>query len=133
MALDTVPLDRKRGLAFVAGTAGLALLHLQHTVMGVVSACLENTVMTVAAGIDSKMLAMAERQRAEGWDLDLHVAGRMASGTVTQLLQPRIILVVAGAAGFAFFHLGHGDGLVAGTDDMEQGVVTGRAVIAFGR
>ncbi len=61
VAFLAVPLDRKRSLAFVAGTAGFALLHLGHGVGVAFVTGFKQFSMTVIAGKRHvKMLLVAE-------------------------------------------------------------------------
>lgn len=60
MALITIPLDAEDGRAVMAYSAGSTFFHLGHGYPFVIRPGIIGLVMTIAAGVDIKMLVMIE-------------------------------------------------------------------------
>jgi hypothetical protein len=68
---------------------------------------------------------VAESYRSRFLDLEGNIRNLMTLDTVLEIESP--FAVMAGAAGFAFFHIGHGESVLAA--EIENGIMTGLAVI----
>jgi len=94
---------------YVTGAAGHAFLHLLHDDPLVFRGGKVEFDMAIAALIQTSMKFVAEFHVPRILQLEIHIPGGMTLRTVIGLKCR--FAVMTGAAGFALFHLSHGDGL----------------------
>lgn len=114
-------------LVAVAGTAGLAAFHLLHSYSGGASGSAEYFRMAFTATVHLGMNLVAEWHITGilGGESQLFDGVAFAAGRQGERFSAFII--VAGAAGFALFHLGHGDVLIGA--GRENRWMAGRAIL----
>ncbi len=115
--------DGEGGRTVVAGAAELALLHGGHGDTPGRDSGANDSIVTVPAGIERRMDAVAESGYAGLFYGDGHLHGLPVARAALPADREGGCAVMAGAAGIPLFHLGHGPPAVAGAG-LEQIVVT---------
>ncbi len=85
--------------------------------------------MTIGACEHAEMFAVFKGQRSEIGNGDRYGINRVTDRTIFQLRSFWIFLVVAGPAGFPFFHFGHRNSRIVFTGNMKNRIMAGRTVI----
>lgn len=124
------PFYGKSGLAVMAGSTGIAALHLCHVETPDHAAGRENTVMAFVTFVKSGMELVTENDRSGLLDLDPYLLGRHVATVAVTLDGERKDAVMAGAAGAVLLHFRHGVTYVF-TVWGKESIVTVTAAVHF--
>ena len=126
MTLHTV-FRLKCTFTVMAGPTGFPLFHLSHS-DGLFRSHIVNFGMTNRAVVRIgafEMSLVTESHQSRFFDLKGNIRNFMTLDTILEIESP--FAVMAGAAGFAFLHIRHGESVLA--SEIENGIVTCLAVI----
>ncbi len=116
----------KGGFAVMTGAAGFSFIHQGHGDR-LFHGQIENLGVANVAFTVAEMFLVTKGHGSRFFYLDADIRHLMALGALLQVEGP--LAVVTGAAGLAFFHIGHGVTVLA--PEVENGIVAGFAVIFY--
>ena len=127
-----VILDAECRATVVAGPTGGPVCHCFHGGVIAVILGLKDVGMAFVAAERADMYIVAENHLADVFSLDRDFTGSRVTGGAVASNTEGLLPIVTDPAGFAGFHVGHGEERVLLGDDMKNTIVAGWTIIADG-
>jgi hypothetical protein len=130
MTITAVTIYTKGAVSVMAGTTRLALFHFFHANLVAVALRQKKIGVTFVAAKHVGVNVVTEHDFFGNTVVNFHITG-VAGGTVSTNTESFSVIMTK-TAGFAAFHLRHGEGRTLLGDNVKGFIVTGRAILADG-